>query len=140
MDKAARYNTKQRDRIMEYLKKKQNEHITVEQLIDDFKEEGISIGISTVYRYLDVLVKEGTVRKFTIEEGCPACFQYFESQNACKEHFHLKCNCCGALYHIESEHLTKAQAEVFRTFGFRVDPSKTVIYGECRKCSKEGTV
>lgn len=137
MKKSGRYNTKQRDQIMAYLQKNKDDHITVEQLIEDFKEEGCAIGTSTVYRYLDLLVKEGVLRKYMIEEGCPACFQYSEPAKECKEHFHLKCSVCGELYHVESENLTKAEVELSEKYGFHIDSLKTVFYGYCKKCKNE---
>lgn len=137
MSSSGRYNTKQRDKIMAYLKEKKNEHITVECLIDDFRQQGIAIGTSTVYRYLDLLVKEGVVWKYTIEEGCPACFQYAAPAIECREHFHLKCSGCGKLFHVESANLQKAQEELAEKYGFQVDSLKTVFYGYCESCRKE---
>ncbi|MEE0776926.1 MAG: Fur family transcriptional regulator [Bacillota bacterium] len=131
------YNTKQRDRIMDYLLANRDRHITVDILFDAFREEGKSIGKSTIYRYLDILVNEGTVRKFKIEEGHPACYQYCGDHQHCCEHFHLKCDNCGELFHIDSDYLFKAKDELMNLYGFAVDSSKTVLYGRCAKCSGE---
>ena len=131
------YNTKQRDRIMEFLKANGDRHITVDVLFDAFRKEGKSIGKSTIYRYLDILVSEGVVGKFMIEEGHPACYQYCGDCSQCCEHYHLKCSGCGELFHIDSIYLEKAKDELMRLYGFAVDSSKTVFYGLCARCREK---
>ncbi|MEG0874190.1 MAG: Fur family transcriptional regulator [Clostridiales bacterium] len=137
MEKLSRYNTKQRDRIMDFLLKNQDNHITVDDITEAFKDESTPIGKSTIYRYMDVLVNEGIVRKYITQEGYPACFQYCGDNPICKEHFHLKCSGCHQLFHVESPILAAANCEIQEKYGFTIDSSKTVFYGYCQDCIKE---
>lgn len=137
MDKCGRYNTRQRDRINAYLQENSNRHITVDEIYDFFKENQHPIGVSTIYRYLDLLVDEGVVRKFMVEKGSPACYQYFGAVPHCHEHFHLKCDNCGKLFHVECSSLTQAAGEIEKSYGFKIDHAKTVLYGQCSHCNKE---
>ncbi len=139
MEKSGRYNTKQRDKLRSYLKDNSHRHITVEEIYESFRQSNNPIGTSTIYRYLDLLVREGVVRKFMVEKGSPACYQYFGESPQCNEHFHLRCNDCGQLFHVECDSLGRAAQEIEKEYGFKIDPSKTVFYGKCAYCghSKE---
>ena len=57
------YRTKQRARILEYLKSNKEMHITADMIIDHFKKVGNPVGKATVYRYLDNLLEENIIRK-----------------------------------------------------------------------------
>ena len=68
---------------------------SAEEISRYLAEEGSPVGKATVYRCLDRLVEQGTVRKFLLGEGESACYQYQTGE--CHSHYHLKCACCGAL-------------------------------------------
>ena len=129
------YKTKQRDLILGYLVSRKGVHITVDDVVEHFKKTGNSVGKSTVYRYLDLLVKSGAVRKYIVEEGASACYQYFDNSGDCHAHYHLKCSGCGELIHVECEYLDQVNSHVFEHHGFTIDNSKTVLYGLCAKCA-----
>lgn len=130
------YKTKQRDLILDYFIKNQENHFTAEEIIEHLKQKGTAVGKSTVYRYLDKLVKDGTVRKYFIEEGISACYQYAQSSDKCMHHFHLKCLNCGKLFHIECNYLNEADEHILSHHNFKVDNTKTVLYGKCEECSR----
>ena len=56
------YKTKQRARILEYLKDNKDKHITADTIIEHFKSTGNPIGKATVYRYLDRYRYNGFIR------------------------------------------------------------------------------
>lgn len=134
MEATKEYKTKQRDLILEFFISHKSEHLTAEQVIDHLKDKGTAVGKSTVYRYLEKLVSEGSVRKYFIEEGKSACYQYIEDNEQCHNHFHLKCVECGRLIHIECEYLDEADEHILCHHNFKVDNTKTVLYGICDKC------
>lgn len=127
------YKTKQRELIWDYLRD-HGGHIAAEDIVEYLRGQGTSVGKSTVYRYLDRLVGEGTVRKFFLEEGMGACYQFVGDAGGCREHFHLKCLCCGKLFHIECDYLHEVQDHIFKSHRFFVDNTKTVLYGTCENC------
>ena len=130
------YKTKQRDIILQVLIENKARHMTVDELIDCLREKNAAVGKSTIYRYLDKLVEAGQVRRFFVEEGMSACYQFNDHGNACITHYHLKCVCCGKLFHVECEFLDGLKKHIFDQHHFTVDNSKTVLYGCCEHCSQ----
>lgn len=128
------YRTRQRDLILRYLIDHQREHVTAEHLVEAFRAQNVKVGKSTIYRYLDLLVQSGQLRKYTIDESAGACYQYVENPGDCATHFHLKCMDCGQLLHIESDLLPAVAQEIQKHYGFAVDHCKTVLYGRCKAC------
>ena len=132
---AASYKTKQRDQIMDCLVKNKNHHVTADEILSTLNAERSMVGKTTVYRYLDKLVSDGVVRRYFIEEGKSACYQLVERKGVCSSHYHLKCVECGQLYHLECDYLGEMDVHIRERHGFRVDHSKTVLYGQCGSCT-----
>ena len=93
------YKTKQKAVILDCLKNNSDREFTVDGLVELLKSESFTVGRTTVYRYLDYLVKNGDVRKFVSDSTRQATFQYIEHKHECEEHMHLKCIKCGKLIH-----------------------------------------
>ena len=127
------YTTKQRKLILNLLKEQKDSHLTAEEIVLALKNSGESVGKATIYRYLDVLLEAGQVRKYAAEEGEGACYQYVGDDN-CREHFHLKCGSCGRLFHVECDYLSDVGSHIRKDHGFNIDSSKTVFYGKCGHC------
>lgn len=137
MNGQGKYKTKQRDLILGYIERNKDKHLTADGIADYMKNQEKPVSRSTVYRYLDVLVNEGHVRKYVIEEGKCCCYQYISKENTCSNHYHFKCSRCMKLFHMDCEMLDKIYAHVKEEHGFTVDNSKTVFYGICKECQKE---
>ena len=129
------YRTRQRTLVLSLLKRLGDRHLTAEEISRYLAEEGNPVGKATVYRCLDRLVEQGTVRKFPLGEGESACYQYQTGE--CHSHYHLKCACCGALLHLECSYIDGMAEHLKATHGFLLDPSKIVLYGLCGKCAAE---
>lgn len=129
------YKTRQRDLIFEFFVANKEKHVTADEVLEHLKGQGNSVGKSTVYRYLDRLVNEGKVRKYYIEEGMGACYQYVGDKEECNNHFHLKCIRCGRLIHIKCDYLSEVDEHISKHHDFKVDNTKTVLYGICNRCS-----
>ena len=132
------YKTKQKSFVLECLKKHENESMSAEKLIEYLKEENISVGTATVYRHLNKLTEAGMVRKFITEDNESATYRYFDKKRGCESHFHLVCNGCGKLIHLECENLSSVYEHILSDHNFKVDTVKTVFYGLCKKCEKCG--
>lgn len=124
------YNTKQKERVTAVLRQAGGAHLTAE----DIATALAPIGMSTVYRQLDRLCEQGVVRRFFVEEGVRACYQYVGEDCACHHHYHLKCSVCGKLLHVECHFLDEMAAHILSHHGFTVQPEKTVLYGVCEAC------
>lgn len=127
------YHTKQKEVILEQLKLTKSHHVTVDDLYSLLQSNGLDVGKTTVYRQLEKLVQQGFVRKYNIEnERC--CYQYVGENQACSEHFHLKCICCGRLIHVNCNMLKNVSQHMLAEHDFMIDSSKTVFYGKCDAC------
>ncbi len=136
MSNAGGYKTKQREAVLRYMMEHRNSHVTVNQISDSFAERGMSVGVTTIYRHLEKLLEQGFVRKYTVDGAVGACFQYADDKQ-CREHFHLMCERCGCLIHLECSHLNELAEHIFSEHGFAVNPFRTVFYGKCKACLAE---
>lgn len=135
------YRTRQKAEILDLIGEKGDYHFTAADIAEMLRKKGSGTGMSTVYRMLDKLTEEGTLRRYVIDGSSAACYQIAKAdQNACRHHFHLKCLNCGSLFHVDCELIDKLTKHIATDHGFTVDHSKTVLYGYCEKCrSAENT-
>ncbi len=130
------YTTRQREQILQYLKDHAQGHVTAEQLLEHLHQNGHRMGKATVYRTLERLERQNAVRRYELGGRQGACYQYI-ADGGCHHHFHLKCIQCGRLFHVECSLLEETSRHIGREHHFAVDPSKTVFYGRCSRCSGE---
>lgn len=92
-----KYKTKQRKTVQACLETLPGVHVTAGELYEKLKQEGISVGQTTVYRQLESLVDEGIVNKYFVDDNSPACFEYIgeDGRKGPDECFHCKCEKCG---------------------------------------------
>ncbi len=130
-------NTKQRQVILDCLKSLGDRHVTADELTELVHEAAPNIGRATVYRYLNQLHEEGTAKKYALPDGAGFCWQYVDEHSECHSHYHLKCNSCGKVTHLESELLRSLSDSLKKTDGFEIDEGDTVFYGKCAKCQNK---
>lgn len=131
------YKTRQRQAILDYLTNRQAEHLTAKQIAAHFAQSDAPIGLTTIYRRLEELERLGRVRRYHAE-GDGACFQLIDENGGCCQHFHLKCEVCGSLLHMECDYLEGIARHIEEEHGFLVNPSKLLLYGVCENCRKSG--
>lgn len=131
------YITRQREQILAYFQQHAGGHVTAEELLEHLRQSGLPLGKATVYRTLERLVQQNIIRRYSLGVRQSACYQYISGEE-CRSHFHLKCVECGRLFHVECSLLEQTSMHIGRHHDFTVDPSQTVFYGRCGKCSKEG--
>lgn len=135
MDKEQKtYKTRQRLQVLNCLIDNKANHLTADEIAVILKQQGAEVGKTTVYRALEKLLEEGSIRKYISEEGKSACFQYVDDSEECRRHFHLKCVKCGRLIHLECDYLSDLETHIFEHHKFTVDNTKTVLYGVCGDC------
>ncbi len=131
-----KYNTKQRERILNYLKDNKDKNITAQEILNYFKMQGNNIGKTTIYRFLNELVKENVIKKYMIEERNCSCYQFIKDKN-CSEHYHLKCEKCNKIIHLKCDEIKYLQEHISNKHNFKLDSIKTVLYGICENCAKK---
>ena len=133
------YRTRQQAELLRYLEQTAGEHRTAAEIWAHFAKSPKPIGMATIYRHLDSLVAEGVVRRYQMDSGDRACFQFVQEQGHCACHFHCKCEACGALLHMDCDELREIGDHLLARHGFLWNAGKTVFYGLCAACrEKEG--
>ena len=129
------YRTRQQEAIIEYFRMNPHSCVTADEIYIYFMNTENKIGKATVYRCLDRLLENGTIKKFISDEGGCAMYQLIDSDNGCDRHFHLKCTVCGEIIHMDCEFMEQFENHIRRHHNFKVDNARTVIYGICEKCA-----
>ncbi|MDR2633341.1 MAG: transcriptional repressor [Treponema sp.] len=129
-----RYTTSQGQRILQYMASLGEQHVTAHQIVRHFASAEAVIGQTTVYRHLERLAAEGKIRKYLLGEDTGACYQYIDQSKACQEHFHLKCEKCGALIHTDCTLLDSMEDHLLQKHDFQINLLKTTLYGTCGAC------
>ena len=127
-----KYHTKNKTRILNCLIANKDKHLTIEEI------DGLLNGqvpLASIYRNIDDLVNEGTIRKFVVDRNNSACYQ-FVGDGSEHNHFHLLCSKCGKLIHLECDEVEHLIAHINEEHGFKVDISKVTLYGLCPDCQK----
>lgn len=129
------YRTNQRKVIFEFLVANDRKHFTAEEAFLTINKRGHEVGRATIYRYLDKLSNEGALRKYVPIDGGGAVYEYCGCGG---KHFHLKCDVCGELLHLECTDVSNFYRHISKDHDFEIDPGRTVFYGTCGKCKGGG--
>lgn len=136
MTEKGKYRTRHQAEILQYLQSTRGMHHTAAQIKDHFAGEQKNIGTATIYRQLERMVEEGSVRRYLLETGDSACYEYVGESPACSNHFHCKCEQCGRLIHLDCDELQELQQHLLSHHGFQWNTGKTVFYGVCEQCRR----
>ncbi len=132
------YRTRNREALLTYLQSREGEHVTVNEIHDHFRQAGSSMGVATIYRQLDQLVAEGQMRKYMIDSGSAACFEYIGAAHGHARFIHCKCEKCGRILHVDRSEIEEMARTLEAHSGFRMDNVQTVLYGICGDCREDG--
>ena len=125
------YMTRQQQAVLKCIESCPGGRATAMDLMQMLRQEGRTVGLSTVYRQLEKLVAQGKVHKLLTEEG--ACYQYCD-KTVHRDCFLLQCEGCGAIFHMDCSHLGELYGHLLESHGFAINPRRTMFYGLCGKC------
>ncbi|MEY2816203.1 MAG: hypothetical protein RJA78_779 [Actinomycetota bacterium] len=104
--------------------------VSAQQLHKQITDGGTVIGLATVYRTLNALVKDGLADSLVNTTG-ESLFRDCSKDH----HHHLICNICGIAVEIEADEAEAWASKIASEHGF-TDVSHTIeIFGVCGKCS-----
>ena len=130
----AKYVTKQRRQLLEYLSWHTDEQMTAHQIADALTQENISL--SAVYRNLSALEEDGLLKR-SIREGTRDVFYQYIAAEECKDSLHLSCRVCGKSIHLGEKEAEQLLYSTLESTGFQIDKSETILYGICEDCRKK---
>ena len=129
------YNTRQKREMLQFLLEHELMHFTVDEFVQGLEEQGIHVGRTTAYRFLEALSDQNSVRKYLSPTG-QMLYQSVPEQGNCDRHFHLMCSRCGCLLHVDCEMMRELVEHLQREHAFRVDARQSVLVGVCQKCAE----
>ena len=130
----AKYATRQRKVLLDYLHRHADEQLTVRQISSALGDSEIST--SAVYRNLSALEQAGQVRRLSKSGAREIFFQYAGAAH-CRDCLHLSCKKCGKTYHMDAGEAERLIQSVAVRDGFTIDKTDTVLYGVCGDCREK---
>lgn len=124
-------NTRSRKAVIEILEKADTA-LSAEEIFLRIKEAGKAINLSTVYRTLELLGKNGLSEKTEISDGKAR----FALTGEGHKH-HLICTNCHKMIEIGICPFEELEKDVMRKTSFDITGHKLEIYGLCPACKKD---
>ena len=129
------YSTKQQQAVLRCLESRESEALSAQELAEELRREGFSVGLATIYRQLERLEEAGVVHKVNTESG--AFYLYCSHGEGRRDCFLLKCQRCGRIRHLDCDHLKDLYEHLETAHHFRIDPRGTLFSGVCDVCAGE---
>lgn len=118
--------TAPRLKMLAFLEKAQDRHLTAEAIYRELSESGEEIGLATVYRVLTQFEAAGLVDRHYFE-GEQAVFELSSGSH----HDHLVCIHCGRVEEFYDKVIEDRQTKVAEEHGFTLKDHALTLYGEC---------
>ncbi len=129
----AKYMTKQRKLLLEYLSAHTDETLSAGQIAEALSDQGISM--SAIYRNLAALEQEGCLKRST-KAGSQEAYYRYTDREVCQGHLHMSCMRCGKTVHLEEDETEALAHYLAKSEGFALNRADTVLYGICADCQK----
>jgi Fur family ferric uptake transcriptional regulator len=126
--------------VIEILEKTE-EHLTAKDIYIQAHSKNPSIGLTTVYRTLELLCSLGFVQKFEFGEG-KARYEMIDEEGNKNHHHHLVCVKCNLIIDytdfvdMELELINKTEKALSAKHDFEITGHMIRFYGLCSKCKK----
>lgn len=117
-----------------------SKHLSAEDIYYSVHKRYPSVGLTTVYRTLELLVGMGIVFKFDFGDG-RARYELAEGPNA-RRHHHLVCTNCGRVINYEhfvekeTSLLTEMEKTLSKEYNFNITTHYLRFSGLCDKCKQ----
>lgn len=105
-------------------------HRECEEIYLSMKKKGKIVSRATVYRTIDLLVKNNLARKLELGDGRAR----YESKLNSSHHDHLICIDCGDIVEFVDDEIESKQEEIALNHGFILKKHIHQLFGVCKKC------
>ena len=95
---------------------KSKKHLDVEDIFSKLRKKGVNVSRATIYRTLDVLVKNRLIRKMDLGNG----HNLYELKVKDEHHDHMICEDTGKIIEFFNEDLELLQEKIARDHGYTV--------------------
>ncbi len=125
------YKTEVRKLLLNYFESIGHRVVSSQMVYDQLKEHTISL--SSIYRNLAKMEKEGILCKMTQQNSHVVLYQYVNPKK-CHGIVHLKCKQCDMTYHLNEELSHMITNISKQEHGFSIGQTTAVLYGKCTNC------
>ena len=121
---------------------KTDKHLSAEDVFIQIHKDYPAIGLTTVYRTLELLVNMGLVCKFDFGDG-RIRYELCQGPGVVKHHHHLVCTNCGRVIDYtefinqEKELIERTEKELSRKYNFSINSHQIQFSGLCEKCKRQ---
>jgi Fur family transcriptional regulator, ferric uptake regulator len=105
---------------------------TAQQIHADLRAEGDGIGLTTVYRHLQLLADDGAVDVLQLDGGEVA----YRRCASDRHHHHLVCRRCGRSVEVPCPDVDAWAKSVARHAGFAEPSHRVEVFGVCTACQR----
>lgn len=123
--------TRQRELIWDALTGTPDTHLSAEQIATHVHQHAPGVNTTTIYRSLDVLVREGLVLR--TELGADR--SYYEPAHEHRHH-HVVCRGCGEVTHLHDDLFGELPARVNAASGYILGNDEITLFGLCPSCGE----
>ena len=119
-------------KILDLFETHAEEHLSAEDVYRILLDEGIEIGVATIYRVLTQFEQADILLRHHFETG-KAVYEL----NKGGHHDHIVCVKCGSVIEFHSEEIEALQDRIAEENGFRIVDHALYMYGVCAECQKK---
>ena len=129
--------TAPREAILEFLSRS-SKHMNAKEIYASLHRSYPGMGLSTVYRTLDLLARMGIVTKLSLGDGQKR--YEFKSSDKDEHHHHLICTNCGKIINYsefldeELRLVKKTEEKLAKKYKFSIEDHNIEFLGTCEKC------
>jgi Fur family ferric uptake transcriptional regulator len=113
-------------KILDLFESSELRHLTAEDVYKLLLNEGMDIGLATIYRVLTQFEQAGILIRHHFEAG-KAVFELNEGHH----HDHLVCVQCGHVEEFFDSEIERRQIKIAKDRGFNIQEHSLQIYAEC---------
>ena len=118
--------------ILELFEEHAEEHLSAEDVYRILLDEGVEIGVATIYRVLTQFEQAGILLRHHFETG-KAVYEL----NTGGHHDHIVCVKCGIVTEFHNDEIEKLQDKIAEENGYRIVDHALYMYGVCGECRKK---
>ena len=115
-------------KILDLFQSSDQRHLTAEDVYRALMNEGMDIGLATVYRVLTQFEQAGLLERHYFESG-KAVFELNEGGH----HDHLVCMQCGKVEEFFDAEIEKRQNAIAEERGFKLREHALYLYADCTR-------
>lgn len=119
-------------KILDLFERHNDMHLSAEDVYRILLEEGVEIGVATIYRVLTQFEQADILVRHHFETG-KAVYEL----NKGGHHDHLVCIKCGMVTEFHNEEIEHLQDKIANENGYRIVDHALYMYGICGNCQKK---